>query len=227
MANRSKRGRSRKRRSDQATAALAASPVQTGDPAEITSSAEPASAAAAALAAAPAMPATAEPARLTAAARVQAAAARGRAERLQRRGVTGSTPVSRRYGERPKPPWHPLPLSELLILIGAIGVVIGFHRGVSHGGPPLFAGIAAVALGTLEVTLREHRSGYRSHTGLLAALPVVVFHSIVALVVTAFTTMPAIATVGLLALDLVLFLLLFKLLRTRFLTVRTRAAGRH
>jgi hypothetical protein len=147
-------------------------------------------------------------------------------ERAMAAGSRPQTPVSVRYGERPRPPWHPLPLSELLILVGAIGVVVGFRKGLSHGGPPLFAGIAAVALGTLEVTLREHRSGFRSHTVMLAALPVVVFHSTVALAVAAFTRMPAVATVGLFALDLMLFLLLFKLLRNSFLTARTRAAGR-
>ncbi len=135
-------------------------------------------------------------------------------------------PVSRRYGERPRPPWHPLPLSELLILVGAIGVIVGFGRGLAHGGPPLLAGIAAVALGTLEVTIREHRSGHRSHTVMLAALPVVVFHSVVALGISAFTPIPAVVTVGLLALDLLLFLILFKLLRSNFLTARTKAAGR-
>jgi hypothetical protein len=143
-----------------------------------------------------------------------------------RRQAAAQTPVSRRYGERPRPPWHPLPLSELLILVGVIGVVVGFRRGVSHGGAPLLAGIAAVALGTLEVTLREHRSGFRSHTVMLAALPVVVFHSVLALAISAFARIPAVATVGLFALDLVLFLVLFKLLRSNFLTARTKAAGR-
>lgn len=210
MANRGKRARSRKRRPDaRASAASAEQTRGAGD-----------------AIAAPVAQERQPSARLTRAARVQAAAAQRRSERLQRRGATGATPVSRRFGERPHPAWHPLPLSELLILVGVIGVVVGFGRGISYGAPPLFAGIAAIALGTLEVTLREHRSGYRSHTMLLAALPIVVFHSVVALIVTAFTTLPAIATVGMLALDLVLFLLLFKLLRTRFLTARTRAAGR-
>lgn len=141
-------------------------------------------------------------------------------------GAPPQTPVSRRYGERPKPPWHPLPLSELLILVGAIGVLVGLGRGLSHGGPPLFAGLVAVALGTLEVTLREHRSGFRSHTIMLAALPVVIFHSAIALGVSAFAKMPAAATIGLLAIDVVLFLAIFRLLRSRFLTARSRAAGR-
>jgi hypothetical protein len=155
-----------------------------------------------------------------------APAARSRRAQGARREGGPQTPVSRRYGERPRPPWHPLPLSELLILVGAIGVVVGFRRGISHGGAPLLAGIAAVALGTLEVTLREHRSGFRSHTVMLAALPVVVFHSVVALAISAFARIPPVATVGLFALDLVLFLALFKLLRSNFLTARTRTAGR-
>ena len=57
-------------------------------------------------------------------------------------------------GERPQAPWHPLPLSELLILVGAIGAVVGL-RGVHLPQATrrlLLAGIAAVAIGTLEVT---------------------------------------------------------------------------
>jgi hypothetical protein len=158
----------------------------------------------------------------------EAGKARKRSSATQRRQSRApvQTPVSRRYGERPRPPWYPLPLSELLILVGVIGVIVGFGRGISHGGPPLLAGIAAVAIGTLEVTLREHRSGFRSHTVMLAALPVVIFHSVAALGISAFTRIPAIATVGLLGLDLLLFLLMFRLLRSDFLTARTRAAGR-
>jgi hypothetical protein len=168
--------------------------------------------------------------------RIANAAARAREERLARRPQAGNSrrasrpaahiPVSRRYGERPRAPWHPLPLSELLILVGAIGVVVGLRRGLSHGGPPLFAGIAAVACGTLEVTIREHRSGHRSHTIMLALLPVVIFHSIVTLIVSVFTPVPSALTLSLLGLDLLLFLALFRLLRTNFLTARTRAAGR-
>jgi hypothetical protein len=130
------------------------------------------------------------------------------------------------YGERPQAPWHPLPLSELLILIGAIGTVVGLRRGISHGGPPLFAGIAAVALGTIEVTLREHLGGYRSHTLILALLPVIVLHSVAVLAVAAFTRPPQVLNVGLLVVDFALFVALFKLLRARFLDARTRAISR-
>jgi hypothetical protein len=123
-------------------------------------------------------------------------------------------------GERPQAPWHPLPLSELLILVGAIGAAIGLGREPSHLSPTLLAGIAAVVIGTLEVTLREHRSGYRSHTIMLALLPTLVFHSVVALTVAAFTQVPRLLNVGLLLIDGALFAVLYKLLRARFLDAR-------
>jgi len=139
-------------------------------------------------------------------------------------GFRGASTV----GERPRPPWYPLPLSELLILVGAIGTFVGLSRGVSHGSPALFAGLAAVMIGTIEVTLREHLSGYRSHTLILALLPTIAFHSLVALGVAAFTRVPSWLNVALLLLDGGLFTFLFKLLRARFVDARrerTFAAG--
>jgi hypothetical protein len=127
-------------------------------------------------------------------------------------------------GERPQAPWHPLPLSELLILVGAIGTIVGLkrlgHGGISNGGPPLFAGLGAVVLGTLEVTLREHLSGYRSHTLILSLLPVIVFHSALVLILAAFIVVPRWLNVPLLLLDALLVTVLFKLLRARFLDAR-------
>jgi hypothetical protein len=126
-------------------------------------------------------------------------------------------------GERPQAPWHPLPLSELLILVGAIGTVVGLARlrnGISHGGPALFAGIAAVLIGTIEVTLREHLSGYRSHTLILTLLPLIVFHSAVILIVASLTKVPKLLNVVLLLLDAAIGTVLFKLLRARYLDRR-------
>jgi hypothetical protein len=107
-----------------------------------------------------------------------------------------------------------------LILVGAVGTFVGLSRGVSHGGPALFAGLAAVMIGTIEVTLREHLSGYRSHTLLLALLPTIAFHSVVTLAVAAFTSVPKWLTVALLLIDGGLFAFLFKLLRARFADAR-------
>ncbi len=127
-------------------------------------------------------------------------------------------------GERPQAPWHPFPLSELLILVGAIATIVGFSRaksgGFSSGGPTLIAGLVAVALGTIEVTLREHLSGYRSHTLILALLPTVAFHSIVILALAALTRVPRWVNVPLLLLDGALATFLFKMLRLRFLDAR-------
>ena len=81
-------------------------------------------------------------------------------------------------------------------------------------------------LGTIEITLREHIRGYRSHTLILALLPVVVFHSVLALALAAFTTVPRLLNVGLLFVDVAIFAVLFKLLRARFLDARARVVSR-
>jgi hypothetical protein len=73
-------------------------------------------------------------------------------------------------GERPPSPFGGLPISELAIFAGLIGVIVGLIRG---GGPALIVGVLICTLGVLEVTGREHFSGYRSHTMLLAAIPAV------------------------------------------------------
>jgi len=141
-------------------------------------------------------------------------------------------PVSPRksFGERPPAPWHPLPLSELVILAGAVAFMLAvsrLHNGPSSAGPLLFAGIAAVALGTIEVTWREHSSGFRSHTLLLALLPVIVMHSVVVLGYTFLAKPSTFLNLGMFAVDIAVFVLLFRLLRTRFLDARARIASRH
>jgi hypothetical protein len=124
-------------------------------------------------------------------------------------------------GERPQAPWHPLPLSELLILVGAIGTVVGLSRGESQGGPALIAGIAAVLLGTVEFTLREHLSGYRSHALILSLLAVIALDTALAFAAAAFITpVPVALKVALIGLDLPLLAFLFRLLRARFADAR-------
>ncbi len=75
-----------------------------------------------------------------------------------------------REGERPEGPFGGLPISELAILAGRVAAVVGFLGG---GGPALVVGLIVCALGVVEVTAREHFSGYRSQAVLLAAIPAI------------------------------------------------------
>ena len=74
------------------------------------------------------------------------------------------------YGERPPGPFGGMPVSEIAIFVGAIGLIVGLIQG---GEAALITGIAVCTLGVVEITAREHFSGYRSHTILLSALPAV------------------------------------------------------
>lgn len=67
--------------------------------------------------------------------------------------------------DRPPAPWGKFPLAELTILAGIISLAIGVI-----GGHPtaIGVGVALAGLGGMEVAVREHFAGYRSHTTLLA-----------------------------------------------------------
>jgi lysylphosphatidylglycerol synthetase-like protein (DUF2156 family) len=67
--------------------------------------------------------------------------------------------------DRPPAPWGAVPLAELVILGGIVALLIGVI-----GGHPTAIGVGVVlaGLGGLEVAVREHFAGYRSHTTLLA-----------------------------------------------------------
>lgn len=155
--------------------------------------------------------------------------ARARRQRARERNAAPARAETRfrapqALGERPQAPWHPVPLSEVLILIGAIATAIGaskLSKGTSSGAPTLVVGVAAVLVGTVEFSLREHRSGYRSHTILLALLPTVVLYTGTLLVLAAFLSpVPVGLKVAPLALALPVFAFLFKLLRARFQDAR-------
>lgn len=67
--------------------------------------------------------------------------------------------------ERPPAPWGDAPLAELVIFAGIVSLVIG----VVGGNPTAIGiGVALAGLGGLEVAIREHFAGYRSHTTMLA-----------------------------------------------------------
>jgi hypothetical protein len=67
--------------------------------------------------------------------------------------------------DRPPAPWGKVPLAELTILGGIVSLLVG----VIGGHPTAIGiGVALAGLGGMEVAIREHFAGYRSHTTLLA-----------------------------------------------------------
>jgi hypothetical protein len=123
-------------------------------------------------------------------------------------------------GERPPSPFGGLPVSEVAIFAGLIGLVVWLIRG---GTVTLVVSLAVCALAVMEVTAREHFSGYRSHTTLLAAIPsVAVGIGIVSLLGTPRRERAPV----LLAVAVPLFALLVWFLRQRFATARHERAVR-
>ena len=60
---------------------------------------------------------------------------------------------------------------ELCVLLALVIGVAGFFTGGRRGGIMLAAAGALGSLAGLELAIREHFAGYRSHTTVLAALP--------------------------------------------------------
>jgi hypothetical protein len=89
-------------------------------------------------------------------------AARARTQR--RRGARGRPTVA----ERPPAPWGSFPLVEIVVLIALVLIVSSLFVGGTRGGTMLLAGLALGSLAGLELSIREHFAGYRSHSMLLA-----------------------------------------------------------
>jgi hypothetical protein len=116
------------------------------------------------------------------------------------------------YGERPESPFGGLPISELVILVGAIATVFGF---VASYPIVLAVGIVACTLGVAEFSSREHFSGYRSHTFMLAAIPAIGSGvALIALVGSTLTRGPLLLVV------VAVFVVCFWFLRKRFRLAR-------
>ena len=71
----------------------------------------------------------------------------------------------------PPPPWAPLPLTEISVALGLALLVVGFLTGGEAGMAILIVGLVLGSLAGFEQAFREHRSGYKSHAAVLAALP--------------------------------------------------------
>ncbi len=87
-----------------------------------------------------------------------------------------------RADERPKPPWHPVPLVELSVLVGIVLLVVGFIKAdTSNGRLAIGVGLVLASLAGLDTAAREHFAGFRSHSSLLAGLPAVATIALLAL----------------------------------------------
>jgi hypothetical protein len=73
-----------------------------------------------------------------------------------------------RADEPPPAPWGSFPLVELVVLIGIVMLVAGFIVSGNQGTVLIVTGLALASLGGLELAIREHFAGYRSHTLVLA-----------------------------------------------------------
>src|SRR3954453_15404119 len=92
-----------------------------------------------------------------------------RADRDARRRAAAASP-RRATREAPPAPWGSFPLTELVVFIALIFGVVGFVRFSTHSGKGMVAAAMVLgSLGGLEVSIREHFAGFRSHTTLLAA----------------------------------------------------------
>jgi hypothetical protein len=72
--------------------------------------------------------------------------------------------------ERPPAPWGSFPLVEIVVFIGIVLMVWGLVTWKGGGELRFGAGIALASLGGLELSLREHLAGFRSHTTLLSGV---------------------------------------------------------
>jgi hypothetical protein len=133
-------------------------------------------------------------------------------------GAVATTFAGRTYGDPPPNPFGGVPVSEIAILAGGVAVLVGL---VTAATQVLIVGIVVCTLGVLEFTAREHFSGYRSHTTLLAAVPAVaVGIALIALDSSSLTRAVLLPVV------LAVFALLFWLLRNRFRVARQARIAR-
>jgi hypothetical protein len=83
-----------------------------------------------------------------------------RARAVRRRSV---------HEERPKAPWGDFPLSEIVVFVGVVLLIAGFFVPPPQGFVMIAVGLALGSLAGLELSVREHYAGFRSHTLVLAA----------------------------------------------------------
>jgi hypothetical protein len=117
--------------------------------------------------------------------------------------------------DAPKAPWSPFPLTELVVLLAMVLIVFGVLTDGGRRGALLGGGFALITLAGLELALREHFAGYRSHSTLLAGASAIVVDAPLFL----WTDLPQVVLLGI---GVGVFLLVLTRLRRAF---RARSGG--
>jgi hypothetical protein len=73
-----------------------------------------------------------------------------------------------RSRDRPPAPWGSFPLVELVVLLGLVLLALGFVVQGARGITMMIAGVTLGSLAGLELSIREHFTGFRSHSSVLA-----------------------------------------------------------
>ncbi|HST38292.1 MAG TPA: hypothetical protein VLK58_02220 [Conexibacter sp.] len=107
----------------------------------------------------------------------------------RRRAARGAT----RREQAPAAPWGSFPLMELCVLSAIALGIAGFVVGGGSGNVLLTGAVLIGSVAGLEVALREHIGGYRSHTALLAGVAAVATMAVLFFVRVDRTTMVPIA----------------------------------
>jgi hypothetical protein len=127
--------------------------------------------------------------RTTRAERDAARARRAAAQRREREAPPSSYSERRRRAgrptidDRPPAPWGSFPLVELMVFLALVMLVVGLV--FASGDTRRRLVLAALAIGSLaglELSIREHFAGYRSHTSILAGVTAFASMMIVAIV---------------------------------------------
>jgi hypothetical protein len=139
--------------------------------------------------------------------------ARPAAERVvepppERPPVASPPRAKRGRDDLPPPPWSPFPLVELCVLAALVIGAIGFFGDGRRSAILLACAATLGSLAGLEITIREHLAGFRSHTTVLALAV-----AVGAMAIAFFAGAPQLAIV---AIGAPLFVTAFWLLRGAF-----------
>lgn len=132
---------------------------------------------------------------------------RGESARPARKSRSGKTS----FEDRPPAPWGKFPLVEIVVLIALVLLVGSFFVDSSRRAAMLLGGLALGSLAGLELSVREHYGGFRSHSALLAG-----FVAAVAITITYFVTKGTKAGVAMLPVGGITFMIAFYFFRGAF-----------